>query len=132
MTAKPRPKKKRSNKKPKAGAIRPKRRSKATFVLHEESPIYKVANGDLVTLEQAANLTGKTTHNIRDYIQRNRIAKLDIEGRPINRAVNGELRVSLKEVRAFLHLVSQRDEEHHHAGLHPELGFYGLAERERT
>jgi DNA modification methylase len=132
MTAKTRPKKKSSNKRPKTGTIRPKRRSKATFVLREESPIYKVANGDLVTLEQAANFTGKTTHNIRDYIQRNRIAKLNTEGNPIERAVNGELRVSLKEVQAFLYLISQRDEIHHHAGLHPELGFYGLAERERT
>jgi uncharacterized membrane protein len=107
-------------------------RSKTKLVLCEDTVAYVVNNHDLVTLEEAARITGKTTHNIRDYIQRDRIAKLDIEGKPVNRAVNGELRVSLKELRAFLHLVSQRDEKHHHAGLHPELGFYDLAERERT
>jgi len=107
-------------------------KSKSPLILREDPVAYVVDNPDLVTLEEAAHVTGKTTHNIRDYIQRGRIAKLDIEGKPIKRAVNGELRVSLKEVRAFLHLVSQRDEKHHHAGLHPELGFYDLAERERT
>ena len=107
-------------------------RSRTKLVLHEETATYVVNNPDLVTLEEAACITGKTTHNIRDYIQRGRIAKLDTEGRPIKRAENGELRVSLKEVQAFLYLVSQRDEKHHHAGLHPDLGFYGLAERERT
>ena len=106
--------------------------SKGKLVLREDSVPYVVSNPDLVTLEEAARVTGKTTHNIRDYIQRDRIAKLDTEGNRIKRAVNGELRVSLKEVQAFLYLVSQRDEKHHHAGLHSDLGFYGLAERERT
>ncbi|MBU2578251.1 site-specific DNA-methyltransferase [Patescibacteria group bacterium] len=105
---------------------------KLAIELREKPVAYVVNNPDLVTLEEAARITGKTTHNIRDYIQRDRIAKLDIEGKPIKRAVNGELRVSLKELRVFLHLVSQRDEKHHHAGLHSELGFYDLAERERT
>jgi hypothetical protein len=84
------------------------------------------------TLEAAAAATGKTTYNIRDYIQRGRIAKFNPVGERIARADNGELRVCLKELRAFLYLVSQRDEKHHHAGLHSDLGFYGLAERERT
>ena len=106
--------------------------SKTKLVLREDTVAYVVNNPDLVTLEEAARITGKTTHNIRDYIQRGRIAKMDTEGRPIKRAENGELRVSLNEVQAFLYLVSQRDEKHHHAGLHPDLGFYGLAERERT
>jgi hypothetical protein len=105
---------------------------KSSFVLCEDSVAYVVNNLDLITLEEAARVTGKTTHNIRDYIQRGRIAKLNTDGRPIKQAVTGELRVSLKEVKAFLYLVSQRDEKHHHAGLHPELGFYGVAERERT
>ena len=107
-------------------------RSKTILVLREDTVAYVVNNPDLVTLEEAARITGKTTHNIRDYIQRGRIAKLDTEGRQIKRAENGELRVSLKEVQTFLYLVSQRDDKHHHAGLHPDLGFYGLAERERT
>jgi DNA-binding transcriptional MerR regulator len=107
-------------------------RPRTKLILREETATYVVNNPDLITLEEVARITGKTTHNIRDYIQRGRIAKLDIEGQPIKRAENGELRVSLKEVQAFLYLVSQRDEKHQHAGLHPDLGFYGLAERERT
>lgn len=87
---------------------------------------------DLATLEDAARVVGKTKDNIRDYIQRGRIAKFDPDGNPIARARNGELRVSLSELHAFLSLVAQGDEKHHHAGLHPELGFYNLAERERT
>ena len=115
--------------KPKTKKIR---KSKSKLILREDSVAYVVNNPDLVTLEEAARVTGKTTHNIRDYIQRDRIAKLDTTGKRIKRAENGELRVSLKEVQAFLYLVSQRDEKHHHAGLHSDLGFYGLAERERT
>jgi len=87
---------------------------------------------ELATLEEAARAVGKTSHNVRDYIQRGRIAKYNSEGKRISRALNGELRVSLFELRAFLSLVAQGNEKHHHAGLHPELGFYNLAERERT
>lgn len=87
---------------------------------------------ELATLEEAALAVGKTPHNIRDYIQRGRITKYNPEGKRIARAQNGELRVSLVELRAFLSLVQQGSEKHHHAGLHPELGFYGLPERERT
>ena len=87
---------------------------------------------ELVTLDEAARAVGKTAHNIRDYIQRGRIVKYNSGGKRITRAQNGELRVSLYELRAFLSLVAQGNEKHHHAGLHPELGFYTLAERERT
>ncbi|PJF29452.1 MAG: site-specific DNA-methyltransferase, partial [Phototrophicales bacterium] len=86
----------------------------------------------LVTLQEAADAVNKTVHNIRDYIQRGRIAKYNPQGEVITRAKNGELRVDLHELRAFLNLVAQGDENHHHDGLHAELGFYGLAERERT
>ncbi len=87
---------------------------------------------ELVPLEEAARIVGKTPHNIRDYLQRGRIAKYNDKGEKIARAKNGELRVSLKELRVFLALVNQGDEKHHHAGLHPELGFYGLPEYQRT
>ncbi|MCA1629920.1 MAG: hypothetical protein LC774_06220, partial [Acidobacteria bacterium] len=87
---------------------------------------------ELVTLDEAAQAVGKTAHNIRDYIQRGRIAKFNSSGEKIVRAKNGELRVDLNEVRAFLRLVNKGQEKHHHAGLNAELGFYGLAERERT
>lgn len=89
-------------------------------------------NLELVTLEEAAQIVGKTPHNIRDYIQRQRITKYNDKGEVIERAKNGELRVSLKELRVFLALVNQGDEKHHRAGLHPELGFHGLPEYERT
>jgi DNA modification methylase len=87
---------------------------------------------ELVSLDEAANLVGKTPHNIRDYIQRGRIAKFNENGERIYRAKNGELRVSMKELRTFLSLIDQGLEKHHHAGLHPELGFHSLPEYKRT
>jgi hypothetical protein len=86
----------------------------------------------LVRLEEAANVVGKTPHNIRDYIQRGRIAKYNSHGKRIIRASNGELRVSLTELKTFLNLIEQGLEKHHHAGLHPELGFHGMPEHQRT
>ncbi|MDY7019574.1 MAG: hypothetical protein SU899_05845 [Chloroflexota bacterium] len=61
----------------------------------------------LVTLEEAARMVGKTPQNIRDYIQRGRIQKYNQYGEPIKRAHNGELRVSLEEIRTFLSLIDQ-------------------------
>jgi len=87
---------------------------------------------DLVTIEEAARIVGKTPHNIRDYIQRGRIGKYNEHGELIKRAQNGHGRVSLKEIRIFLSLVEQGLEKHHHAGLHPELGFYDVPEYQRT
>ncbi|MGH2543891.1 MAG: hypothetical protein ACRDIB_13900, partial [Ardenticatenaceae bacterium] len=77
---------------------------------------------ELVTLQEAAQFVGKTPHNIRDYIQRNRIGKYNDKGEPIKRAHNGELRVSLRELKIFLAMVELGNGKHHHAGLHPELG----------
>ncbi len=62
------------------------------------------SNPDLLTLEEAATLTGKTSHNIRDYIQRGRIAKYNSLGEPVTRAANGDLRVSKTELQTFLRL----------------------------
>jgi len=87
---------------------------------------------ELVKLDEAAKAVGKAPHNIRDYIQRGRISKYNAEGKLIKRAQNGELRVSLKEVKIFLSLVDQGIDKHHQAGLHPELGFYNVPEYERT
>lgn len=89
-------------------------------------------SSDLLTIEEAANIVGKTPANIRYYLQYNRIAKYNPEGKKIVRALNGELRVSLSEIKTFLALIKKGIEKHHHAGLHSELGFYHLAERERT
>ncbi len=87
---------------------------------------------ELVTVDEAARVVGKTIHNIRDYIQRGRIRKYNELGQPVERATNGNLRVSLKEIRIFLSLVEQGLEKHHHAGLHPELGFHDVPEYKRT
>lgn len=87
---------------------------------------------ELVTIGEAARLVGKTLHNIRDYIQRGRIGKYNEYGEIIERAQNGHLRVYLKEIRVFLALVEQGLEKHHHAGLHPELGFHNVSEYQRT
>ena len=89
-------------------------------------------DSDLITLQQAANIVGKTPHNIRDYIQRGRINKYDPSGKRINRAHNGQLRVSLRELKDFLNMLEQDHQKHHRMGLHEELGFYGLPEYERT
>lgn len=83
---------------------------------------------ELVTIEEAARVVGKTTHNIRDYIQRKRIGKYGIDGNPISRAGNGELRISLSELRIFLSLVEEGNERRHWAGLNPELGFHDVPE----
>ena len=89
-------------------------------------------DSDFITLQQAANIVGKTTHNIRDYIQRGRINKYDPSGQRITRARNGQLRVSLRELKDFLNILEQDHKKHHRTGLHEELGFYGLPEYERT
>lgn len=87
---------------------------------------------DLITLDQAARVAGKTPHNIRDYIQRGRINKYNPFGERISKAWNGQLRVSLRELRDFLNMLEKDRQKHHLAGLHKELGFYGLPEYERT
>ncbi len=91
-----------------------------------------VGNSDLITLQQAANIFGKTPHNIRDYIQRGRIKKYDSSGQRISKARNGQLRVSLKELKDFLDVLKWDHKKHHKKGLHEELGFYDLPEYERT
>ncbi len=89
-------------------------------------------SSDLVTLEKAARVIGKTIHNVRDYIQRGRINKYNTFGERINKANNGELRVSLKELWSFINLLEQDREKHHFKGLDEDLGFYSLPEYERT
>ncbi len=106
--------------------------SQFSLLLREDPALYVVEKTDLMTLEEAARLTSKTPYNIRDYLQRGRITKFDPDGNVIDHAENGQLRVSMKELRAFLYLVTQRDEKHHCAGLHPELGFYDVPEHQRT
>src|ERR1043166_8101370 len=122
--------KKKSKKKNVGTKLAPKR--KRSLRVNEEAQTYRVDVSDFVTLEAAAAATGKTTHNIRDYIQRGRIAKFNPLGQRSAHAANGQLRVSLKEIRAFLSLVDKREERPHHAGLHPHIGFYDVPKRERT
>ncbi len=111
---------------------KPKATGKLGFLVREAPALYVVEKTDLLTLEEAARVARKTPDNIRDYLQRGRITKFDPDGNVIERAKTGGLRISMKELRAFLYLVSQRDEKHHHAGLHPELGFYDVPEYQRT
>jgi len=88
---------------------------------------------DLVTVSEAAKATGKTVANIRYYISYDRIAKYNPNGKRITgRARNGQLRVSLSELRTFLNLVEKGIAKHHHSELETELGFYDVPERERT
>ena len=92
-----------------------------------------MSNSDLISISEAAETVGKTVHNIRYYIDYNRIGKFTPDGKPLKRkAKNGELRVSLKELNSFLELIDQGNSQHHHEGLDAELGFYNLPERERT
>ena len=92
-----------------------------------------MSNLDLVKISEAAETVGKTVHNIRYYIDHNRIGKYKPDGTQLKRkANNGELRVSLKELKSFLELIDQGNSHHHQAGLDAELGFYNLSERERT
>lgn len=91
-----------------------------------------VGDTDLVTIEQAATLVGKTIHNIRDYIQRGRINKYNPLGQRISKAPKGQLRVSLTELKKFLDLLEKDRQRHHNTDLHDELGFYNLPEYERT
>ncbi|MFX0207793.1 MAG: DNA methyltransferase [Candidatus Hodarchaeota archaeon] len=100
--------------------------SKKYSVFSEKPP------SDLVKLDEAARLVGKTTYNIRDYIQRGRIKKYNEFGVRLSKAQNGELRVSLKELKDFLCTVANDKRRHHTEGLHEELGFYGIPEYERT
>lgn len=53
------------------------RKDKPGFLLREDPALYVVEKNNLVRLEEAAFLTGKTPHNIRDYLQRGRITKFD-------------------------------------------------------
>ena len=46
---------------------KPKSTGNAGVLLREDPALYVVEKADLVTLEEAARLTGKTPHNIRDY-----------------------------------------------------------------
>lgn len=88
---------------------------------------------DLVTISQAANAFDKNVHNIRYYIQYERIKKYTPDGKVLNgKARNGELRVSLSEIELFLKKHREKNQYHHIEGLDEELGFYNLSERERT
>lgn len=88
---------------------------------------------DLVTITQAATAFGKDVHNIRYYIQYERIKRYTRDGVILHgKAKNGELRVSLSEIELFLKKHREKNQYHQIEGLNEELGFYNLSERERT
>jgi hypothetical protein len=89
---------------------------------------------ELLTLQQAAELFGKTTSNISYLIQYDRINKYNKEGATNGKAKNGELRVSRQELAEYF----RRLEEHvarrmsKLSALDMELAFLEVPERERT
>jgi hypothetical protein len=68
---------KRKTRKKARSARKPAIKRKRAARVKEEAPAYRVDLADFVTLEVAAAATGKTAYNIRDYIQRGRIAKFN-------------------------------------------------------
>ncbi|MBD3339406.1 MAG: hypothetical protein GF353_09875 [Candidatus Lokiarchaeota archaeon] len=90
-------------------------------------------SNDLLTISDAAKITGKTVANIRYYISYDRINKYSPDGEAIKgKAKNGELRVSYSELKSFLDRVNKDIAKHHSDDLDTELGFYDLPEYERT
>jgi hypothetical protein len=57
---------------------------------------------DLLTLEDAAALVGKTPGNISYLVQYNRLRRYDVNGQVVNRAQSGGLRVSKKELLSYV------------------------------
>ena len=88
---------------------------------------------DLKTLKQAAEIVGKTEANIRYYVTYNRINRYRSNGQKLTgKAKNGELRISLSELKSFLDLINKGVAKHHNSNLNGELGFYDLPEYECT
>ena len=81
-----------------------------------------MSNTDLISISEAAETVGKTVHNIRYYIDYKRIGKYKPDGTKLKqKAKNGELRVSLQELKSFLEFIDQGNSHHHHEGLDAEL-----------
>jgi hypothetical protein len=92
------------------------------------------SSDELLTLQQAAKLFGKTPSNISYLINYDRINRYDTEGKRVERARNGELRVSRAELAQYFETLDERMRRRmeQHSGLDMELAFLDVPERERT
>ena len=104
----------------------------ATKQKSSQSPI--VSKEDLLTLQQAAELFGKTTSNISYLIQYDRINKYDEEGEANGKAKNGGLRVSRQELVEYFARLDEHVQRRMSklSALDMELAFLEVPERERT
>jgi hypothetical protein len=89
---------------------------------------------DLLTLEDAASLVGKKPSNISYLVQYKRIQRYDTEGRAVQRAPNGGLRVSKRELLGY---VETRENRMRSRLMKLKIGdesiaFLGVPESERT
>lgn len=89
---------------------------------------------ELLTLQQAAKVFGKTPSNISYLINYDRISRYDTEGKRIEKAKNGELRVSRAELAQYFETLDERMRRRmeQHSSLDMELAFLDTPERERT
>jgi hypothetical protein len=98
---------------------------------HIEEP---TSSDELLTLQQAAKIFEKTPSNISYLINYDRINRYDTEGRRIEKARNGELRVSRAELAQYFETLDERMRKRmeQHSSLDMELAFLDVPERERT
>jgi hypothetical protein len=92
------------------------------------------SSDELLTLQQAGKVFGKTPSNISYLINYDRINKYDTEGKRIEKARNGELRVSRAELTQYFETLEERMRRRmeQHSSLDMELAFLDVPERERT
>ena len=98
---------------------------------HIEEP---TSSDELLTLQQAAKIFEKTPSNISYLINYDRINRYDTEGKRIEKARNGELRVSRAELAEYFETLDERMRRRmeQHSSLDMELAFLDVPERERT
>lgn len=89
---------------------------------------------DMLTLEDAARLVGKTRSNISYLVQYDRLRRYNAQGKVVARAQNGGLRVSKTELLQYVDAWNRRVKSRMEALkiADPSLGFLAVPERERT
>jgi len=89
---------------------------------------------DLLTITDAAALVGKTPSNISYLLQYNRLRKYDSQGRVVQRAPNGGLRVSRQELLSYVEAWNARVRSRMEELRIPDspIAFSDVPERERT
>ena len=89
---------------------------------------------DLLTLQDAAALIGKTPSNISYLVQYKRLARYNARGEPVSRAPTGGLRVSRSELLGYVESWNRRVRSRMEALQIGDmsLAFHEVPERERT